>query len=294
MQYEKCIVSFIDILGFRDLIKNSEVSEVNKIHNAISLLKKVTRPPESDDNENPELMYDTGMLNSTYCQSTSDAVIRVAAFDRKANPQFGTRPNTDALFYELDDLLRAQVSLVEQGILVRGGISIGEVYIDRQGNNPIFGPGLVRAYELESKEAIFPRLVIDDKLLDDKLLEEFKNNPKLTQFGADDYAARELFSFLRTGDDGIVFLDYVKAAQENCKDFAGYLQFLGHHAQLIKANLENGRDRKVRRKFIWLQRYHNDVIKNWIEEFVTNNNFSKKYGVYDIADLEARLKCVIV
>jgi hypothetical protein len=46
--------------------------------------------------------------------------------------------------------------------LVRGGITIGELYIDKY---LVWGSGLVRAYNLESKIAIFPRIVVDHNVL---------------------------------------------------------------------------------------------------------------------------------
>lgn len=47
--------------------------------------------------------------------------------------------------------------------LVRGGVTIGELYID---NILIWGQGLVRAYELENHIAVFPRIVIDHNVLE--------------------------------------------------------------------------------------------------------------------------------
>jgi hypothetical protein len=47
--------------------------------------------------------------------------------------------------------------------LVRGGITIGELYLDEI---LVWGTGLVRAYELENTIAIFPRVVIDRNVLD--------------------------------------------------------------------------------------------------------------------------------
>src|ERR1700734_1453383 len=45
-----------------------------------------------------------------------------------------------------------------KGFLLRGGITVGEVVHD---DECVFGPGLVRAYELESKKAYYPRFVLD-------------------------------------------------------------------------------------------------------------------------------------
>lgn len=47
--------------------------------------------------------------------------------------------------------------------LVRGGVTIGELYID---NILIWGQGLIRAYELENHIAVFPRIIIDRNVLE--------------------------------------------------------------------------------------------------------------------------------
>ena len=278
--YEECIVSFIDILGFRDLINNSRAQD---IFNAISQLKKVTNPAELESKEELELMYDTGILNPTYCQSISDAIVRVSAYDRRNNSgnAFGSNPN--ALLIELDDIVNAQIELVERGILIRGGISIGKVCIDPRGNNPIFGPGLIRAYDLESNEAVYPRLMIDETLL-----EEFKNNPKLTHYGADEESTMEVFSLLRTGDDGIVFVDYVRAAHLYSESYDKYIDFLCNHKTLILKNLMEVKKPKIRRKYIWLARYHNRVIEEWRDELDTEENFGEKYEASSDAVLRLR------
>ena len=47
--------------------------------------------------------------------------------------------------------------------LVRGGIAYGQLLA---GESIILGPALSRAYEIESKEAIYPRVVIDENIVD--------------------------------------------------------------------------------------------------------------------------------
>ena len=268
-RYEKCIVSFMDILGFRDLVSKSKAED---IFGAISLFKKVTDPPDFEDDYISEVMYESGALNPTYCQFISDAIVRVSAYERIPDENNGFIPRTNALQNELDDLLAAQISLVERRILVRGGISFGDVFIDREGNGPFFGPGLIRAYDLENEEAVYPRLIIDACLL-----EEFRNNPQLTQYGADEDEKKELFALLRTGEDGIVFIDYVRAAHTCMETYEKYVDFLFQHKDLILTNLEAVKNGKTRRKYIWLARYHNCVVEEWREEFDAEQNFTDNY-----------------
>lgn len=59
--------------------------------------------------------------------------------------------------------------LLEKGIFTRGAITIGLYYSDE---NIIFSGGLVEAYNLESKVAKYPRIIVSDKLINSEL----KNN----------------------------------------------------------------------------------------------------------------------
>ena len=54
-------------------------------------------------------------------------------------------------------------NMLNNGIAVRGGISFGSDYSDE---TIIFSYALVKAYLLESKKAIYPRIVIDNDLID--------------------------------------------------------------------------------------------------------------------------------
>ncbi len=55
-----------------------------------------------------------------------------------------------------------QYSLFNKKIVIRGGVCVGDLYID---NNKVFGPGLVEAYELE-KKAKYPRIAFDQKMIE--------------------------------------------------------------------------------------------------------------------------------
>lgn len=52
---------------------------------------------------------------------------------------------------------------IQSNWLIRGGITIGELFIDKL---LVWGSGLIRAYQLESSIAIFPRIVIDHNVLE--------------------------------------------------------------------------------------------------------------------------------
>jgi hypothetical protein len=75
-----------------------------------------------------------------------------------------------------------QIASSMKGFLLRGGITIGDIVHD---DEAVFGPGLNRAYELESKVAKYPRFVVDAEAL-----------PFLGNLGE-----------LPIEEDGVVFLD---------------------------------------------------------------------------------------
>jgi hypothetical protein len=58
---------------------------------------------------------------------------------------------------------RMQVGIAAMGFFIRGAVTIGDLYHDRE---VVFGPGLVRAYDLESNTAIYPRIVLDPNVVE--------------------------------------------------------------------------------------------------------------------------------
>jgi hypothetical protein len=73
----------------------------------------------------------------------------------------------------VDRVAILQQALLQDGILSRGGLSYGKHYSDEEF---IFSDALIRAYKIERDRALFPRVVVDDDLLD--LLSPLPDNPK--------------------------------------------------------------------------------------------------------------------
>lgn len=63
----------------------------------------------------------------------------------------------------VEHVANLQRALLEDGILSRGGLSYGKHFSDEEF---IFSDALIRAYKIEQDRAIFPRVVIDEDLLD--------------------------------------------------------------------------------------------------------------------------------
>ncbi|MBI1834413.1 MAG: hypothetical protein HYR92_01290 [Burkholderiales bacterium] len=112
---------------------------------------------------------------------------------------------------------------------VRGGITIGELYID---SKIIIGPAVLQAVHLE-KEAKFPRVLIDDNVL-----ELIPNKP----------GARE--SFIYQGSDGRNSLSYLRLNSWLLKE----------HSRFVDDRLIEFRDEaEIKAKYLWLKKYSNDM-----------------------------------
>jgi hypothetical protein len=162
--YRRCLCSFIDVLGFRELVIASSQDEQakRKVH---MILKQFQRnynhkgvPGDRESKEAPLVV-----------RAFSDSIVRIVPLGSHDKP-LAAEDLASEIVHELIDLCGAQFDLLTLGILVRGGLAIGEVYWD---DHQIFGPALIHAYHLENKLAVYPRIVLDtvvgDHLRNDKV-----------------------------------------------------------------------------------------------------------------------------
>jgi hypothetical protein len=140
-------------------------------------------------------------------------------------------------------------------LLIRGGVTVGNIV---KSYGQLFGPAVVRAYELESKIAIYPRIVVGEEVF-----EELENNRGLWMHDKRDekQAVRNL---LRTGDDGELYVDYLRVIRDELDDpVTEYDEFLNRHQSLITECLQrySGND-NVRAKYTWMDRYHQLTLRD--------------------------------
>ena len=255
--YDQALVTYIDILGFKDLISSSakDPSKVGDILNTLRIIAKKGRG----------LSYSETTLNgkvklNVRTTNFSDLIVRATflygvTFERLS----------EQLYYESGMLAAMQCELTaKHGVLVRGGISFGDLYMDREA---IFGPALVDTYLLAEKLAIFPRIIVDPRIM--KLVEEHASNFD---------ELNDLWS-IRPDDEGVFAIDYLQAAHAEyalgsdvsaqlSHGFKSFDQLMFDHARTIRDKLrqigeDNGR---VRQKLVWLGNYHNLVVSGLKDE----------------------------
>ena len=224
VQYSRSIVSYLDILGFHELIETKTAGEISRI---LRILAESVQP--------------SSMFKGEKIQFTkfSDTVIR-------SMPEAKHYPRN--FIFELRSVLHAQIALIPRGIVVRGGVTIGELV---QSWGVVYGPGVVRAYALEHGKGSPPRIVVDDETL-------AHIRPTIEEEGL----GSELDSLIRT-EGSTTYLDYLRACQlELNVPEQEYPIFLALHRDLIRKGLTKYRlEPRVLPKYEWLRNYHEQTLE---------------------------------
>lgn len=115
----------------------------------------------------------------------------------------------------------------EWGLLLRGGVCIGDLYID---DNFVLGSGLITAYEIENKLSIYPRIVVDNDII--------KRFNRLT-----------VFPYCLLENDNLFYLNYLQCTKDNLSKH--YRQIFNKSKDIVNP--------QVKQKFDWVKRYHNKI-----------------------------------
>jgi hypothetical protein len=134
--YETRVVAFLDILGFSELVQTGRQHDILDVMNDI------------------ETRFDTleRMKNPVDLTAFSDSIFLSAA---PLDDDFG-------IVRLVQYVLHMVSGYFWRGILVRGGITIGDVY---HKHPVVFGPALIAAYEIESQQAVYPRIVVEEEVM---------------------------------------------------------------------------------------------------------------------------------
>ena len=241
VRYKIALVTYLDILGFKDLIATKEAREISRV---IRVVKQAVKPTKL------EPRFNAAPYNIPKDQYTnfSDLSMIVRPLAGVGSPRPGPQ-----LFDQLLHIVHAQARLaIEEGILIRGAVTIGKVV---KSSGQLFGPAVVRAYELERDRAKYPRVIVDDRIF-----EVLKGVP-----GAwlhDERTDMRHLQFLTRRDaDRKRFVDYLRAIRSELDDPAYYSICLAQHNEVIRNGLRRyRRNGRIRPKYDWLKRYHEATI----------------------------------
>ncbi|WP_080236679.1 hypothetical protein [Spirosoma rigui] len=227
MEYQDRIVAFVDILGFRNLIKETQKEDalkaqkkLDEIYSVVKLINKFF----NELKENYELHEDC--IVTMFSDSIVISVSKVQSYEFLA-------------VFEV--LKKLQIQLVKYNILLRGGIVIDKLI---HTENMIIGPGLIKAYDLESKSALYPRIVIDPVILTTYVRQD---GNKIGEYCIRDYDY--LFTF-NEDFDGTYYIDYFNDVDFFIQDgnTQGYFAALN---SIIENGISNN-DIGIKIKYMWM------------------------------------------
>jgi hypothetical protein len=247
------IVTFIDSLGSQSMAANLEDQQrrLENLSEGIDAAHKAAALPNIDG------------FGAT--ATFTDNIVVGFPIDQTGEPEMSDPSKTWAVLLRV--LLSAasyQTELIRHGVFVRGGIAIGPLWMD---GRIVYGPGLIDAYILEHSQAIYPRIIVSDTILElaKSLISHL--SPKSQSW---------LDSFLITGRDGKCFINYlftdqIDVIQKIIDDADGIegesakpleqpnsVSFLEQHAAAIGEGLFDNQSRPaVYDKYLWLLNYHN-------------------------------------
>jgi hypothetical protein len=242
VDYEVGLVTYIDILGFGELIRTKSAGEISR---TIRVVKEAVQPLQFKTRFKTQFKE---IPDDDYANFSDLSIISIPLRRTTKLPPRGR------LYSQLIHLVHAQGTLLaDEGILIRGGVTVGKLV---KSWGQLFGPAIIRAYELESKIAKYPRIVVGKEVF-----EELAINSGLWVHDrkTDQKAVRAL---LRKDDDGELFIDYLRIIWDELEDpAADYQAFLTRHEALIaKCLVRYSQAPDIRMKYEWMDRYHASTV----------------------------------
>lgn len=253
--YSKYLVIFIDILGSKNRVDFQEAYTINKIFH-----EELLRNPQNDK-------LCTVYFRKIY--TFSDCAYIFYGFKKKVEDE---RMDLGKLFtVALCNCEPIFLRFIKEKVVFRGGISYGDAYIDPH-KSMFFGPAVSKAYEIEAKKAIHPRIVIDS-YVGDKIVENIEqvkcelaakkslhtelwgeNWMSLTGDGVveKDVDGEYIFNYLHFPENNMIFRDYYLSGEDFIREIMKYC-----HEQIDQHQSYNIID-----KYYYLLRFCQSKINN--------------------------------
>lgn len=267
--YERCVTTFIDIMGFKALLDKKKPDEIARD------LSRFRKFAQGDEPGQIRVMKDFSLQSRVHAEIVSDAIVRVRTTD--------TRYREGALVSELLDLVYILIECIDAGIILRGALKIGNMHIGHQFSGPIFGPALSEAYLMEDKQVVYPMIAVCWDSVKAHL-----EDPTLWRDGhTHAQEVRDVVHFLKEDERGILFVDYLRVSYGNIPGVAdglvpeeavSWIRFMERHRDLIIRELTEGHPARVREKYEWLRTYHNDTVTSAPQNFLGDDGHDEALG----------------
>lgn len=142
-------------------------------------------------------------------------------------------------------LSRFQLEMVRAGFFVRGGVTVGQLYMDGQF---VFGDGLIEAHRLESTVARDPRIVLSTSARD-------YLNQHMSYYGGP--AGSPQYDEVLLDADRQWFLNYLEALNRTEEELPPDIDGIRQHKERIEAALSTyASTPPIWSKYAWVAGYH--------------------------------------
>lgn len=227
-KYHKSIFAFLDLLGVKESIKTDDGEFLNKLgtiyDSALRIYKSVCER-QFRDNIRAKIFSD-------------NIVFECEIVDGDGFDEFKQIAFISAIFQE---------ELLRNNLLLRGAITIGDAFLD---DVLVFGKALSEAYILESKYALYPRVIISKELIEIV-------SPKILPTSP--------ISYMCVLDrDGVHYIDYLNSAgRSNANRIDQIRSAITYNAiELEKVEYSPS----IKQKLIW----HKDYLDKTLLKFEEN------------------------
>ena len=229
-EYTTCYIAFLDILGFKNLIDTKPCEEIYKI-----FLTKMKKPLSSFSKGTKPIVD----MEDVKIKVMSDSICFYIDC-RKRNALVGLIAT--CAYFQVE-LLRMQ-----EPVLSRGAIVKGDIYAE---DHIVFGPGFVKAYQMEEHSAKFPRIIVTRSTLEDARANTDEN--------IENYIPQTVFCDF----DEFYTIDYL----ELFEGFDTHGEDCRHLLKHINSILGMAIDSSVREKYLYLKK---NLLRWYKPEVKTN------------------------
>lgn len=142
---------------------------------------------------------------------------------------------------------KIQSHLATEGIFIRGGVTYGDIFYEK---HRIFGPAMMRAYDLESQYADFPRVIVDERCRGD------------FDHGIDDC---KRYGLLKKDKDGFLCINHfsilASKSKAMIKDGEKRILIRDTIKSKIEKNIKEYKNKeRILRKYYWLANEYNNIL----------------------------------
>ena len=171
----------------------------------------------------------------------------------------------------ISDVFCLQLTLLRKGFLIRGAITVGDMYHDE---HYCFGPALIEAVELE-KLAMYPRVILIEKFARRSLFDNPTVNSDLAE-------GRCINNMIDKDLDGMFYIDYFNVSPD---DFDGIIdELFGYLQDLKKSIIDLGDASKnninLRLKYSWMRKKFEDMMTSIYSNDVPNIQGQAVEGIF--------------